>query len=570
MSEWKEIYPRPQFRRKNWQSLDGEWLASGAWTEGGGFAKVPSCRTEEELFYSTSFDFERTDDIVLLHFEAADQIADVKLNGADLGIHSGGYLPFGFDISDLVLDGVNSLEVHIVDRLSHDFPYGKQRKDRGGMWYTPMSGLWQSVWIEQVPKDYIRSVNITTDLSGAAIDVECPCEAQISLLGAFCGADGNSIDTETKTSGTAVFKPYASLDGKQLFRVEPKDPKLWEPDSPWLYMARITAGRDSAEIYFGLRTVGIESIGGINRVCLNGKPIFLHGVLDQGYFDPGLMLPPDPSEYERDILRMKELGFNLLRKHIKVEPRIFYYYCDRLGMLVMQDMVNSGDYNFLRDTALATIGINRSDRVEDTDYRQQFFIEHCRQTVGLLANHPSIIAWTIFNEGWGQFNSDGLYEKFRKWDPSRLIDSTSGWFAQEKSDFDSRHIYFRTPVIKEGGKGGRPLFISECGGYSLDPSLLEESASAPKKTYGYGKCRDSAQLTDRICALYEKMIIPAISLGCCGCIYTQLSDIEDEINGLYTYSRSVCKVEKDRIKSISDKINQALEAACRENTCQYC
>ena len=566
--DWKDVYPRPQLRRENWQSLDGQWLVQGAWAEGGGFAAVPSCSAEEEIFYSTSFDFERTEDVVLLHFEAADQIADVRLNGADLGIHSGGYLPFEFDISDKVVDGVNCLEVRVADRLSHDYPYGKQKKDRGGMWYTPMSGLWQSVWIEQVPGDYIRSVRIFPGLKGADIAVECPCEAQISLLGAFCGPDGKCIGGGAQDAEIGCFGPYSVSGETQLFRIRPEDPLLWTPDSPVLYRARITAGRDSAEVYFGLRTVSIENIGGVNRVCLNGRPIFLHGVLDQGYFAPGLMLPEDPAEYARDILRMKELGFNLLRKHIKIEPRIFYYDCDRLGMLVMQDMVNSGDYSFMRDTALATIGISRSDRAEKLSYRQEFFIDHCEQTVELLQNHPSIIAWTIFNEGWGQFNADDIYESFREWDPTRLIDSTSGWFAQEKSDFDSRHIYFRTPQIKEGGKGGRPLFISECGGYSLESGGHGQTGplnpGQSKKSYGYGRCKDSSQLTGRICAMYEKMIIPAVRLGCCGCVYTQLSDIEDEINGLYTYDRSVCKVEKTRLKAISDKLHQALNEACGE------
>ena len=208
-------------------------------------------------------------------------------------------------------------------------------------------------------------------------------------------------------------------------------------------------------------------IDGVSRVCLNGRPVFLHGVLDQGYFSPGLMLPRDPEEYARDILRMKELGFNMLRKHIKVEPEIFYYYCDKYGMLVMQDMVNSGEYSFFTDSALGTLGVRMPDAAGEYDYRQRFFVEHCQKTVELLYSHPCVIAYTIFNEGWGQFDSDSLYDKFKEWDQSRLIDSTSGWFAQNKSDFDSRHIYFRTPKLKKGGKSGRPLLISECGGYSL-------------------------------------------------------------------------------------------------------
>ncbi|MBQ6567441.1 MAG: hypothetical protein IJL80_10320, partial [Treponema sp.] len=362
----------------------------------------------------------------------------------------------------------------------------------------------------------------------------------------------------------SIQESNAAPENIQLFRVEPDEPHLWTPDDPFLYRAEIRAGRDNVEVYFGLRTIDIRSTGGAKRVCLNGKPVFLHGVLDQGYFAPGLMLPEDPSEYERDILRMKELGFNLLRKHIKLEPEQFYYDCDRLGMLVMQDMVNSGDYSFFRDTVLPTIGIGRSDRKARLSARERIFTEHAQQTVSHLCSHPCIVAWTVFNEGWGQFDSDRHYGLFKEWDPSRLVDSTSGWFAQEKSDFDSRHIYFRTPEIKVGGKGGRPLFISECGGYSLEagghgePGPLNPGQS--RKSYGYGGCKDSAELTGRIEALYEKMIIPAIPLGCCGCIYTQLSDIEDEINGLYSYDRSKCKVDKETMLRISQKIRDSLDA----------
>ena len=557
--DWKDVYPRPQLRRKSWQSLCGEWMLQGEELPGGGLCTVPSCRSEQDLFYQTCFDFRREDELVLLHFEAADQIADVKLNGIDIGIHEGGYLPFEFDISDIAVDGVNVLEVRVQDRLDHLYPYGKQKKKRGGMWYTPMSGLWQSVWIEQVPKDYIRSVRITPDLEGVTVEVDCPQKAKIRLSGCKNGAAQELAEEEIAAEYSVLHDP--SGEGFQSFRIEPKAPHLWTPDDPFLYTAVITAGRDEVEVYFALRTIDIRSIGGVNRVCLNGKPVFLHGVLDQGYFAPGLMLPEDPEEYSRDILRMKELGFNLLRKHIKIEPEEFYYQCDRLGMLVMQDMVNSGEYSFFRDTILPTIGVNRSDSIALRGPREKYFIEHCEKTVQHLYNHPCIVAWTIFNEGWGQFDSDCLFDMFKAWDKTRLVDSTSGWFAQEKTDFDSRHIYFRTPTIKEGGKGGRPLFISECGGYSLEagghgkPGPLNPGPAG--KSYGYGKCKDSKELTDRIAALYEKMIIPAIPLGCCGCIYTQLSDIEDEINGLYTYDRSVCKVDKDVMRKIAEQLSIA-------------
>ncbi|MBQ5415474.1 MAG: glycoside hydrolase family 2 [Firmicutes bacterium] len=517
MSAW-DIYPRPQLKRASWQCLNGIWQVNGA------PAYVPACRTEEKIEYVRDFEFTRTDDVVLLHFCAADQVAEVSLNGRYLGQHRGGYLPFTFDISEAVAEGTNRLLVTVTDTLDHTYPYGKQRKDHGGMWYTPMSGIWQTVWIEQVPDGYIRSVRVTPDLYGALFEVDCPQEAEIEILG----------------------KTYRTEGGR--VRAEIEDPHLWTCGDPFLYTAFIRSGRDCAEVYFALRTVDIRDIDGISRVCLNGKPVFLHGVLDQGYFSPGLMLPGDPAEYERDVLRVKSLGFNTIRKHIKIEPEAFYHACDRLGMLVIQDMVNSGDYSFFRDTLLGTIGAPVSDKGGKAPEREAFFTEHCRKTVEHLYSHPCIAVWTVFNEGWGQFDSDRHYRLFKEWDPTRLVDSTSGWFGKELSDFDSRHIYFRTPAVKGPGKKGRPIFISECGGYTLDVS------GAKGKTYGYGKCAGSAELTEKIASLYKKMIIPAIGQGCCGCIYTQLSDIEEEINGLYSCDRSVCKVDRDAISRLAEAL----------------
>ena len=337
---------------------------------------------------------------------------------------------------------------------------------------------------------------------------------------------------------------------REFERIDIDSPELWTPDNPKLYTRTVKRGKDEVGIYFALRTVEVREIGGVNRVCLNGKPVFLHGVLDQGYFEDGIFTPHDISEYEKDVRRMKELGINLIRKHIKIEPEEFYYACDRLGMLVMQDMVNSGDYSFFRDTVLGTLNLPLSDRKKKTDRRMDFFIAHSVETVRTLYNHPSIIAYTIFNEGWGQFNSDMMYDRLKALDPTRLYDSTSGWFAQRKSDFDSEHIYFRLKKLKPKT---RPLFVTECGGYSYN-------LNGQNKVYGYGKCASSEELTSRIEKLYRRMIIPAIPAGCCGCIYTQLSDIEDEINGLYSYDRKVCKVSKERMCTIADALNKTIEA----------
>ncbi len=516
-------------RREEWQSLDGEWLVNGA------PGRVPECRREEALLYERVFEFRRTDEVVLLHFGAADLFTEVTLNDVPVGSHEGGYLPFCFDISGAVKEGRNSLCVIVRDPLSHDHPYGKQTKKPGGMWYTAVSGLWQSVWLEQVPARYISGIKITPDLKGVSIEVS----------GASSDGCGYIPEGELECEGRVWPVTGGSV------RVEPDAPELWSPENPRLYDFSLRCGKDTVRGYFALRTVEIKPLKGIQRVCLNGEPVFLHGVLDQGYFSPGLFTPEDPAEYGRDVLRMKELGFNMLRKHIKVEPEAFYYACDRLGMLVMQDMVQNGSFSFFKHGILGNLGWPFDDRREPDCVRHAVFTHHAEQTVRQLYDHPCIIAWTVFNEGWGQFDSDRHYELFRSWDPTRLIDSTSGWFRQKKSDFDSRHIYFRLADLRKGGRDGRPLLVSECGGYTLD-------LAGAAKTYGYGKCRDKKELSEKIAKLYRQMIIPAIPHGCCGCVYTQLSDIEEEINGLYSYDRKTCKVEKETLRAVAEELRQAL------------
>ena len=507
-----DSYPRPQMKRKDWQNLNGTWRVNGVLEE------VPAARTEEHLLYERSFHFHRKKARVLLHFGAVDQTARVTLNGKYIGEHIGGYLPFTFEISDVVNEGENVLKVEVTDTLDHSYPYGKQTKKPGGMWYTAVSGIWQTVWIEQVPESYIQSVRITPDLKGATLEVRV----------------NHGEESRVRRE-----------------RIEPEQPEYWTPEHPKLYTYIVREGEDEAEIYYALRTVDIREIQGRKRVCLNGKPIFLHGVLDQGYFDPGRFLPETPIAYEQDILRLKDLGFNMLRKHIKVEPEVFYAACDRLGILVMQDMVNSGDYHFFRDTVLGTLGLRLHDTKTETDERMRFFISHCEESVTELYNHPSVCFYTIFNEGWGQFNSDAIYTFLKTQDPTRLYDAASGWFQQEESDFDSLHVYFRMKKLKPKS---RPMLLSECGGYTLN-------LRGGKKTYGYGAAKDQEELTNKIVHLYETMVIPAVRNGLCGCIYTQLSDIEEEINGLFTYDRKDCKIIPEKLRRISECLRAELEAS---------
>ena len=539
---WCNEYPRPQLRRNSFFSLNGKWLLNGS------EINVPFPPQAELSGYTAdigdTLDYERTFTLpdgfipegfrTYLHFGAVDQIAEVSVNGRHAARHEGGYLPFSCDITDLIVSGENHLRVHAIDALSLDYPYGKQRKKRGGMWYTPVSGIWQSVWIEAIPQKHIESISITPDLEGIELNIicSCPCKVIIPEAGDF---------------------DY--IPGKPM-HIDIPNPRHWSIHDPFLYTMTVISGDDRAESYFALRTIETDIINGRPCVLLNGKPIFLNGVLDQGYFEKGIYLPETPGDYEKDIRNMQSLGVNLLRKHCKVEPEAFYYACDRMGMLVMQDMINNGSYSFIPDTALPTIGLQwRPDKFRGMIHkkRRALFTQHALDTQNHLYNHPCIVAYTIFNEGWGQFDADRHYRLLKKTDPSRLYDATSGWFAQHESDFDSRHVYFRNKVLR--GKS-RPLFLSECGGFArpVQGHMFNES-----NKYGYGTVESEEALTSKIEEMWEKMVFPSIPGGLCGLVYTQVSDVEDEINGFYTYDRQICKVNKEKIKALAKKGQQLLE-----------
>ena len=548
-SGWERYYPRPQLRRDSFFPLNRGWTLNGRPIQTPWPPQAPLSVWQgtagDVLWYETAFTlpegFAPKDYRVLLHFGAVDQVAEVIVNGVSLTRHEGGYLPFSADVTAALRPGENRLEVKAVDALSHDYPYGKQHKRPHGMWYTPVSGIWQPVWLEAVPdKGAVRSVRLTPDLTGVTVEVDAG------------GAEYNLA----VPLGSGKVLTAAGKDSP--LRLEVPEPHLWEPDDPYLYPMTIATATDRVESYFALRTVTTRETGGHTRLCLNGKPIFLHGVLDQGYFRDGLFLPRNPEEYDADVMRMKELGFNTLRKHVKVEPEAFYYACDRLGMLVVQDMVNSGEYRYVRDTVLPTLGYKkRGDlRSGGSEQRKAFFERHCLDTVAHLNNHPCIIGWTIFNEGWGQYDSDRIYRLLKPADPTRFFMTTSGWFAQRESDVQSEHVYFNSRVL-EGTKPGRFLFLSECGGFSR---RIEGHVTRERKNYGYGEqCRTELDLELRIRGLYDDMVLPSIPNGLCGCIYTQLSDVEGETNGLYTYDRQVRKVRPEAMREIAADVRRALE-----------
>ncbi len=462
-------------------------------------------------------------------------MAKVYINGTMVGTHHGGYVPFSIDITKTVssVEGAkNKIRIEVLDKLSHKLPYGKQKKRRGGMWYTPVSGIWKSVWLESVSDDYIRAIEITPSLD--AIDINIDSEANDYLIEVF---DGDRVIASERTC-------------YDLVHIDIPNGILWTPENPKLYDIRISTKGDSVTSYFGLRTILTGRVNGTERLLLNGKPYFFNGVLDQGYFPEGIYTPNTEEDYDRDILRLKELGINTIRKHIKVEPDCFYEACDRLGMLVFQDMVNNGSYKYIRDTVLPTLGHQKLDdtRVKVKDETKNCFAMAMEETLVHLYNFPSVVYYTLFNEGWGQFESDLMYDFAKMMDSTRIIDSTSGWFWQKQSDVDSLHIYFKDVHIK---KSERPVVLSEFGGISLK---IKEHSYSKYVNYGYGKCKNKEDLTKALVKLYRQQIIPEIKNGLCGCIYTQAFDVEDETNGLYTYDRKECKVIPEYIKEVFDEL----------------
>lgn len=549
-----QTYPRPQMRRDSYFNLNGMWEFAVSDTSLPEHYDrqicVPFCPESllsgvhehfaegTALCYRRHFTLEKGVCIgrVLLHIGAADQHLQCFVNRKKVGTHVGGYESVTFDITDALCDGENELVLRCFDDLTNTvMPYGKQTRKRGGMWYTPVSGIWQTVWLESVPQTYIEHLKIENRGYTVTVDIgkDLPGTVRVDGLGEFPLKDGK-------------------------VEIAPEDPHLWSPEDPHLYRFVLEAGEDRVESYFAIRSLETRNVGGYPRLCLNGKPYFFHGLLDQGYWPDGLFTPAMPECYADDILTVKEMGFNTLRKHIKVEPEEFYYQCDRLGMIVFQDMVNNGPYRYLRDTVLPTVLPASQSRIDDrrmhrSGAQREMFLTAMASTVRQLGNHPCIVYWTVFNEGWGQFDADRVYERMRELDDTRWIDTTSGWFRRKKTDVDSRHVYFRPIRLRADVK--KPLVLSEFGGYSYG---VRDHVFNPDNVYGYGNYDSAEKLENAVCALYEKQVIPTVATGLCAAIYTQVSDVEDEINGIVTYDRKVRKLTPERMLPLAKRLQEAI------------
>ena len=482
---------------------------------------------------------------LILHFQAVDYACAVYVNGVLATTHVGGYLPFCCDITDLLQDGDNELSVCVADPSEYGGQLrGKQRFDRGDIWYTAQSGIWQSVWMEAVPPSYLVSATIEPDAETGVLAV--------GLRAHMAGGAPQAVSLDVLDGGCVVAHAACEADETCAVAVHVENPVLWSPENPHLYRLRLTFGDDEVESYCAFRSVQVRNdAAGNARLCLNGKPYFLKGVLDQGYWPDGLMTAPADDALVFDIETMKAAGFNLLRKHIKVESARWYYHCDRLGMLVWQDMVSGGDrelndWQFSYKPSLFKASWNRfSDRrpkhwellgAGEERYRDEW-LRGCCDTVALLASHPSIVAWTLFNEAWGQFDSARAYEVARAADPTRPICATSGWYDQGAGEIRGVHNYFRDFAVWKRGLRGRAFVITEFGGYAHHV----DGHSALDEVYGYevydtiDQWREHTRsLLDEVCALQDR--------GLAGFVLTQLSDIEEETNGILTYDRRVNKL----------------------------
>ncbi len=554
-------YPRPQFKRSSYLCLNGFWnytIKEGEVIKSQGKINVPyspesdlsgvlyQLKKTETLIYERSFilpnDF--NEGRVLLNFGACDQITTVYVNGIMVGENEGGYLPFTFEITTALKDGENTLKVVVFDDADSDvYGRGKQKYKRGGIWYTATSGIWQTVFLESVPNDYIRSIKLTPDYDNKKLKVA------VDTVG------GNQqIKVEIKDGERVI----STASGGNELTLDVSSLKPWTLENPELYAVYISYGRDLVESYFGLRKFSVIKKGGYKLFALNDKPIFNNGLLDQGYYHKGLYTPESNERMYEDVLTAKTLGYNMLRKHIKVEPLLWYYYCDVLGVLVWQDMINGGKkYKAHRIMLAPFINLNlndnnyksmgRSEKSREQYYKEAYLLQETLQNV------VSLCVYTPFNEAWGQFDAVKVTEELKKRDNTRLYDHASGWQDKGGGDFNSKHIYFRKARMKNDGK--RVLALTEFGGYSLQ---LEGHVFSDKK-FGYKFFKKQDDLQKAYENLYINEIIPLIEKeGLCATVYTELTDVEDEVNGILTFDREL-KLNKDFLTELNEKIYKTFD-----------
>ena len=566
-------YPRPQYQRDSYLNLNGKWKYAlrnkdqNLGNEYDGDILVPfsiesplsgvgkSLKPGMTLFYNRKIDLTKikNNGRFLLNFGAVDQETDVYINGKHVGNHKGGYLSFSFDITEYVQQDLSNVDllIRVFDNLKENGEaYGKQANPRGNIYYITTGGIWQTVWIESVPNNYLKNVKMTPFYDDGKIEFEPECivnnekklkEEKIKYL--ITDKTGKSINGEIP------------LAGKSLIEI-PKPIFSWSPEEPNLYQVKFTFGEDIVFSYFAMRKFSIsEDSRKIKRLFLNNKPYFHIGVLDQGYWSDGFYTAPSDEALKYDIIKMKEMGFNMLRKHIKVEPMRWYYYCDTLGMIVWQDMISGGSfYNPVVTMITPLLKISLPDSWysffgRGTEESRNTYYRELKEMILQLYNVPSISTWVPFNEGWGQFDALKSVDFIKELDTTRYIDHASGFHDQYGGDFLSLHIYFGSIDFGED-KYGRVHALSEFGGYSY----IEEGHCGSDHHFGYFKYESKEDLNAAYKDLIINGVIPAIPKGLSATVYTQLSDVEDEVNGFMTYDRKVLKMDANMVKELNSLI----------------
>lgn len=550
-------YPRPQMRRESYLCLNGRWRYAFSANDKmplkmEGDILVPfspesvlsGVRRElypgHCLWYRREFAVPEgfNEGRVLLHFGAVDQKATVYLNGREMGGHTGGYTPFTLDVT-AVLQSQNLLTIKVKDDTDVSFhARGKQSAHPSGIWYPGQSGIWQTVWLESVPKEFITGLFIRPLFDESAVELTVLARRE----GVPCTARVGDVVSQGMTN--------------EPLRISMQGFTPWSPERPHLYDLTVKMGQDQVQSYFGMRKFSVEKDeAGIPRLFLNGAPYFHNGVLDQGYWPESLYTPPSDEAMIHDIQTMKDLGFNMLRKHVKVEPLRWYYHCDRLGILVWQDMPNGGGV-YKKGTIIAPLLTGKHKRddnypafARESAEGRESFRQELGEVVANLFNCVCIAMWVPFNEGWGQFDAVEITERIRTWDTSRPIDHASGWHDQGAGDIKSEHCYFR-PYRFHPDSLGRAVALTEFGGYGL---TIADHATG-KKSFAYKTCRNEAELWAAWRKLYESRILPALPKGLSAAVYTQLSDVEGERNGILTYDRAVCKLPADEVRALNERL----------------
>ena len=553
-------YPRPQFKRDSYICLNGIWeyairkeetipesfdgeilVPYSPEVEKSGVNKV--VMPNDYLFYRLNYEIpkEFIKDKVILHFGAVDQIAEVFINGQFAIKHIGGFLPFSVDIKPFLKDNKVEIILRVVDTTNASYhSSGKQSLNPGGIWYKPQSGIYMPVWMESVSNGYIESLKITPDIDKKLVKI--------------------SFKSANKSAKLQLNDKIYDVEADKENVIEIEDLKLWSPENPYLYNFKIFNDVDEIKSYFAMRKVSlVKNDKNQLVIALNNEPYFMKGVLDQGYYQDGLLTPNSDEDYINDIKLIKSLGFNVSRKHIKIESLRWYYHCDRLGLLVWQDFVNGcTKYDFWLNQVPLFVRYKISDHRykkffrENEEGRKEVYQEFL-DTIDLLYNSPCIVLWTIFNEAWGQFDAKEIYEKLKQVDPTRLYDHASGWHDQGSSDVKSMHIYkWKVKVPSKRKIKNRAFVCSECGAYILDKRLKE---AKKKEGFIYLLFNNKEDFQKEYERFIKEEIIPAKKNGMSAFIYTQASDVEEEMNGFVSYDRKEIKVDIDVIKKANDSID---------------